>query len=701
MPRTEVLSKKNILDDARRLATLTALATNAAGPHNLLSVPHADAPTAAATRGDLIIASSVPDWIPLAIGTANQVLLTDGTDPAWTTLAVSHISDLAYATPNLTLGTANAAGAASTVIRSDATILAFDATVPNVIQPDDAAATGAATVAARRDHEHGIVAAAPSANSVSLAASSEGASTSFARADHGHNLDESITPTWTGNHVWDDGAGDSPSLSFVGGTNNDTVSVFLRDDAATANESDLVIVLPDTGNADTLFVVEDSGNTSLFEVRTDGDIYVNRTMYLGDRIRGANDSNTYIDRNSDEWVIVAGDVEFARFTETTQDETRFNNAGVDIDYIVEAVGVADALSINGANGAITLGVLGAGFVRSDANGLLSSSALIAGDLPSHTHSGAGQGGTVDHGALTGLGDDDHSAVYPGLAQSEIISGSWSFTNLSNYVAQSFIHYGDTDTEINFQTDRITLTAGGVDMLDLVEGVTDYSKFGSMVLVGTTSTTNMTLGLKIHQASATDEILAFQSTVAHGATDFTQTETFFRISQMDPGDGTAQLDGFADSAAAQEVGIAVRGFVAQNADTTKSTAARGLVEIAGYQISGTGIGATVADGNVCVWWTYRDTYRAIMILDEDGDLHLDGTTAAYHEEDDVAILREIDEVVSAERGRWRRDTRAETLGIIQPDDHSVMVSRKRSQSLQRGAILQLDERLQRVERALTR
>ena len=62
----------------------------------------------------------------------------------------------AFATPAIALGTAAAAGAASTVIRSDSTIVAFDATVPVTQAFGDSAATGAATVTARRDHKHGM-----------------------------------------------------------------------------------------------------------------------------------------------------------------------------------------------------------------------------------------------------------------------------------------------------------------------------------------------------------------------------------------------------------------------------------------------------------------------------------------------------------------------------------------------------------------
>jgi hypothetical protein len=62
-------------------------------------------------------------------------------------------------TPALTLGTANSAGSSGTFLRDDDTILVFDATVPVTQAYSDAAAAGSATVAARRDHKHGMPAA--------------------------------------------------------------------------------------------------------------------------------------------------------------------------------------------------------------------------------------------------------------------------------------------------------------------------------------------------------------------------------------------------------------------------------------------------------------------------------------------------------------------------------------------------------------
>ena len=79
-------------------------------------------------------------------------------------------------TPALTLGTANSAGVAATFVRTDATLLAFDATVPVTQAFGDSASAGAATVAARRDHKHAM----PSAVAIAGAITSSGAGIGYA-----------------------------------------------------------------------------------------------------------------------------------------------------------------------------------------------------------------------------------------------------------------------------------------------------------------------------------------------------------------------------------------------------------------------------------------------------------------------------------------------------------------------------------------
>ena len=96
-----------------------------------------------------------------------------------------------------------------------AVVLAWSGT-PDIIQPDDTAAGGASSYAARVDHTHGIVTAAPASPSVNLSASAEGSGTSFARADHSHQLDVNISPTWTGTHTWNVDLQVNANLDFIG-----------------------------------------------------------------------------------------------------------------------------------------------------------------------------------------------------------------------------------------------------------------------------------------------------------------------------------------------------------------------------------------------------------------------------------------------------------------------------------------------------
>ncbi len=63
-----------------------------------------------------------------------------------------------FATPAIVLGSSAAAGSAGTVIRSDGTIAAFDATTPASQAFGDAGAVGSAAFAARRDHKHPMMA---------------------------------------------------------------------------------------------------------------------------------------------------------------------------------------------------------------------------------------------------------------------------------------------------------------------------------------------------------------------------------------------------------------------------------------------------------------------------------------------------------------------------------------------------------------
>jgi hypothetical protein len=73
---------------------------------------------------------------------------------AWLDMASS--AGASFASPTIALGSSAAAGAAGTVIRSDSTIAAFDATSPSTQAIGDSAVVGTAAFAARRDHKHAV-----------------------------------------------------------------------------------------------------------------------------------------------------------------------------------------------------------------------------------------------------------------------------------------------------------------------------------------------------------------------------------------------------------------------------------------------------------------------------------------------------------------------------------------------------------------
>jgi len=108
----------------------------------LLTGDHASRPAATAVVAGTLYSCTDHDL----------VYQSDGA--TWSTWADLSGSGPSFATPAIVLGTAAAAGAASTVIRSDGTIVAFDATNPAAMTPASTAVVGVAAVAARRDHVH-------------------------------------------------------------------------------------------------------------------------------------------------------------------------------------------------------------------------------------------------------------------------------------------------------------------------------------------------------------------------------------------------------------------------------------------------------------------------------------------------------------------------------------------------------------------
>lgn len=123
-----------------------------------------------------------------AVDAVDVVLLStvDG-GVTWGATALGLPGDFSgFATPAIVLGTAAAAGSATTAVRSDATIVAFDATAPTTSAIGDSAATGSAAKAARRDHVHGREALSTATPLVESGSGAVGTGTKSSREDHVH-----------------------------------------------------------------------------------------------------------------------------------------------------------------------------------------------------------------------------------------------------------------------------------------------------------------------------------------------------------------------------------------------------------------------------------------------------------------------------------------------------------------------------------
>lgn len=219
------------------------------------------------------------------------------------------------------------------------------------------------------------------------------------------------------------------------------------------------------------------------------------------------------------------------------------------------------------------------------------------------------------------------------------------------------------------------------------------------------------GVIVDQGANDTHILTFLSSdVAHGITDEVATSIYGAFRKTDGASGGLDVRGFKDADGSAGNALRLRGHLGEAADTTKSTAALGVIDLDASIKSGTAIAAVGANGNLVV---VRSNATCRFILDADGDSHQDVGTAwtNFDTHNDLELLNLFsahltrpDDPLRDNFSAWMAQSRdvLESLRLVTfNDDGHHFVNWSRMHMLEIGALRQIGEHLDTLTNQLNR
>lgn len=553
--------------------------------------------------------------------------------------------DFGPGTPALTFSTTNAVGVATGYIATDATLAIFDATVPNTIQPDDTASAGVVAFAARRDHEHAIVAAAPGTNLSVGSANSEGAATSFGRSDHLHAITTSSNPGAVasvlasagdgGLQLQRFGVGEDPTVDFQ--------SIFRKDGAS--HQSLLLLRNSNSPGA------AGTGVVILFQLNDAGDV---NTNFAG--IRGiVADATSGGEEGSLRFDVVANAVnkEAARFVGQSDGSARFGILTINPQASLHVNGTVqiDGASITVADGTTLGQSAGPLLTFDDTNNILK---LTGGNL--HLNDGSEDKLEIRRGGdVVATESDIFADDAMGIAAETNVH---LFVDVLDLTSDSYVAMHRNAETVN----------GATEFFRFIEDATQYWRWGS---------------------------------VAHGMTDQVPTDVFGAAGFDDTAAGGLSIAGYRDPDAVAGRALVLIGRLGETADTTKSTAGIGVIHAVSQVKSAATVTSVGADGNL---FTIANGSNTRWIVDAEGDTHRDGSSNTFDKYDDVMLSRAFAQVTAPDN---IIDSGFEQFVKYTKDDlikarilhKSGFYNESRLLRLHNGAIWQLYIKLQNVVNAL--
>lgn len=375
------------------------------------------------------------------------------------------------------------------------------------------------------------------------------------------------------------------------------------------------------------------------------------------------------------------------------------------DYI----SVANLAAINADMGNITAGTITGATIRTAASGARTemSGTKIFG------YNGSANIWEIDSAGMRVLVDATMSTTkaFTMKSGSNTVGGLYGSDNVGLHTVELRVDsIAAADSVLNISSDAPAGKSSGVSIESMTAGGINYRvgvgttgiELSGKTFVNETANAKAALGsITIHQGGNDNEALAFKRTsVAHGITNLTETDTYGTISPNQTTSGSLGISGYS----ASTIGIELDG-VYTTGNTARSASAVGGVVVNSFKKSGGGTTSPAANENLFV---VRGNKSSRFLVDAEGDIHMDATSNinAWDDYDDVKLL-EAFRVKTAgvnfkkqfardveQHARVLHDTGVLTLN----DDGHHFASVKGLFGLTIDAIRQMAWRLERYERA---
>ena len=259
----------------------------------------------------------------------------------------------------------------------------------------------------------------------------------------------------------------------------------------------------------------------------------------------------------------------------------------------------------------------------------------------------GVGATHDLGVGVHVKSGDSSHTVDANADELVVEGSGNAgaTILAGGSSKGALYFGnssaggtkDAGLEYNNSARDLIIRAQNDNVITLSDG--------GIPNINDSGNANMTWGLNIDQGGNDNEALTLQSSgdVAHGLTGVSESDSYGVFRKQNDPSGGLLIYGLSESG--NQRGIQISGYGA-GTDTTKSTAAAGVVEIRASKTSGT-LGAFLStNANAVVLYSSGD---AKFIVDQEGDFHYDGADGgSFDSHDDAAIIVTFNELLGTSK-----------------------------------------------------